>query len=549
MSNQDVRQPANRKPQGKVKDLPGCIKYILLLFLILLLLAEIYAGEFRRFPDWSGIIWAILLIKLLLIAILLWLIKVQKDLKCLITSPDNGDCVAEGTDPVAGTHIITIKGTAGGFGFGHYTLSISGPHPYSVTYPPGGGSVPVTNGVLGTINTTALDHGSYTVTLSVFPLGSGSATACSKTFTLLKVAVYITRVGGVNAVPNCFDETAELVSGMKVVSVGGSLHLDGAAYVFECTDRKIERYELRYARVSGPMGPEPMQPALDAAIPATWPAGNQLHTPLVYDATKYWPWTEVGEIPTNLINDWGTIHLGAPSPGGTDYPILSPTSWNSYAATGNPGGGRYSLLLIVQDTAAPTPHLYYDLQRTWIDNWPVVCKVLKFQKPDTDPGALPDTWKDLPACTDIMMSWKKLRIIGLAWDALIDKDWAPVAPNDNFDKYRLWYAKEFVPGSVDIVTSSTRVPNIVPILPGPLPTDADAGVLAEWDLTTLDAGIPPATVGKCDNPVGFEHKLYQKCECTYTVNMQVDDKTVEEGASSTHHPQIPPIPIKIINDL
>src|SRR2546426_8687484 len=45
MSNQDVRQPAKEQPQRKVKDLPGCIKYILLLFLILLLLAEIYAGE------------------------------------------------------------------------------------------------------------------------------------------------------------------------------------------------------------------------------------------------------------------------------------------------------------------------------------------------------------------------------------------------------------------------------------------------------------------------------------------------------------------------
>jgi hypothetical protein len=536
-----------------VKDLPGCIKYILLFFLILLLLAEIYAGEFRRFPDWSRTVWAILLIKLLLIAILIWLIKVQKSLKCQITSPAAGECVAEGIDTVAGTHVITVKGTAGGAVFGHYTLSISGPHPYSVAYPPGGGSVPVTNGELGKINTTALDHGAYTITLTVFPSGAGSTKTCTVNFTLLKVAVYITRIAGLNATPNCFDEAAELVSGMHVVSVGGSLHLDGSAYVFECLDRKIERYELRYARVPGPAGPEPLQPALDAPVPATWPAGNQLHTPLVYDATKYWPWTEVGEIPTNLINDWGTLHLGAPSPGGTDYPILAPTSWNSMTATGFPGGGRYSVLLIVQDTATPTPHLYYDLQRVWIDNWPVVCKVLKFQKPDTRDGALPDTWVDLPACTDILMSWKKLRVIGLAWDALIDKDWGPTAPNDNFDKYRLWYAKEFVGGSVDILTSSTRVPNIVPILPGPLPTDADAGVLADWDLSSLDAGDSPAIppTSPCDAllPPGAEHKLYRKCECTYTLNMQVDDRTVEEGASSIHHPQIPPVPIKIINDL
>ncbi|HJZ69770.1 MAG TPA: hypothetical protein VKF81_16720, partial [Blastocatellia bacterium] len=56
-SRQDDKQPEGQRPPKRVKDLPGCIKYIILLFLILLLLAEIYSGEFRRFPDWGWFIW------------------------------------------------------------------------------------------------------------------------------------------------------------------------------------------------------------------------------------------------------------------------------------------------------------------------------------------------------------------------------------------------------------------------------------------------------------------------------------------------------------
>lgn len=551
-AGQSDRQPGGMQPPKRARDLPGCIKYVLLLFLVLLVLAEIYSGEFRKLGDGNWVAWLILLLKLLLIAVLLWLIKVQKDLKCQITSPATDECVAEEIDTVAGIQFITVKGTAGGSVFGHYTLSISGPYPYSVTYPPGGGAVPVNNGLLGEIDTTALDHGDYTITLTVFPVGAGSPKTCTVKFTLLKVAVYITRMAGVSALPSCFDETAELVSGMHVVSVGGGFHLDGSAYVFECSGRKIERYELRYTRVVAP-GPGPLQPATDAAIPADWPVGNQLHTPLVYDPSKYWPWTEVGEIPANLINDWGTIHVGAPSPGGTDYPILAPTSWNSYLATGSPGGGRYSVLLIVDDTAG---HRYYDLQRSWLDNWPVVCQIVKFQKPGTTPG----TWVDIPACTDILMSWKKLRIIGLAWDALIDKDYAATAPNDNFDQYGLSYEKEFVFTSDSIPIAATadhpllaatrRVPDTLTIVPGPLPTAADADLLVEWDLTTLDAGPSPS--GKCDAPLpaGSENKLYRSCACTYTLSLGVSDKTVTEsvGDYNLHHPGTS-LPIKIINDL
>lgn len=556
MSTNDASQRARENPNRQVRDLPGCIKYILLVFLILLLLAEIYAGEFRRFPDLTPLIWIVVLIKLILIALLIWLIKVQRTLNCKITAPAADECATEEIDTVQGIQFIRVKGTASGTVFGHYTLGISGPYPYTVIYPAGNGTVPVNNGELGKIDTTALDNGDYTITLTVFPIGAGAPHVCTVKFTLLKIAVYITRAAGVPAVPNWFEQDAEFVSGMHIVSIGGSIHLDGAAYVYTCADRKIERYEIRYARVAFP-GPGPSQPGFDAAVPADWPAGNLVHAPLVYDPSKYWPWTKVGPAPMNLINDWITQHFGAPSPGGTDYPCLAPTSWNSFGVIPDPAhrGGRYSLLLIVTDTQA---HRYYDMQRIWLDNWPVRCKILKFQRPDTTPGAPPNSWVDLPTCTDILMSWKKLRIIGLAWDALIDSAWPATAPNDNFDNYGLSYEKQFSPTPADAIpiaptpdhpalAANRRVPDTLTPLPGPMAEDVNADLLVEWDLVTLDAGPLPAG-DSCETAPDVGNKLYRKCACTYTLSLGVNDKTVEEGASFTHHPSTNK-PIKIINDL
>jgi len=475
----------------------------------------------------------------------LFCIRVCPPLQCAITDPTG--CTKEEPDPVAGVMRVRVHGTAAGANFGHYTLQIQsdGDPPIAgiVSYPGGGatGTSQVVAGELGRIDTTSLSDGAYTITLTVFPAGPGANCVKTTTFNLLKVAVYITRIAGVPAVPSCYDPNAELVSGMHIRSFGGSLEIDGAAYVFGCAAEKIARYEIRQARVAAP-GPGPGQPATDAAVPADWPPANQIHAPLVYDPTKYWPWTRVGPIPTNLLNDWGTKHVGAPSPGGTDYPILQPTSWDSRGATGNPGGGRYALLLIVEDTAA---HRYFDLQRIWVDNWPVLCQIVKFQKPGTPPG----TWDDLPTCTDILLSWKKLRIVGLAWDALIDSAWPTTGPNDNFDRYGLSYVKQFVAVSdpIPVASPTTRVPNFL----SPTPTVADAAVLAEWDLTTLDAGAKPAGA-TCSSPIPApnQNRLYRKCSCTYSLTLGVSDTTVTQTVSDygLHHPSTT-IPIKIVNDL
>src|SRR6187549_1869386 len=117
-SNPDSRQPDRRN----VRDIPGCIKYIILLFLLLLLFAEFYAGEFRGFPKISQLAWLIILFKLLLIILLIILIWVQRQLACEITRPTG--CAEEDLDPATGNPRITVEGTASGTVFGHYTLAL-----------------------------------------------------------------------------------------------------------------------------------------------------------------------------------------------------------------------------------------------------------------------------------------------------------------------------------------------------------------------------------------------------------------------------------------
>ena len=158
MAQQGARQPASERPPQRLRDVAGCIKYILLLLLVLLLVGEIAAGEFSREAGW--LVWLILVIKLVLIAGLVALIWVQRNLNCQITSPTG--CTEEEPDPAEGILYVRVMGTASGLVFGHYTLEIQkdGDPPIAgvAIYPGGGasGTAPVINGELGRINTTSL---------------------------------------------------------------------------------------------------------------------------------------------------------------------------------------------------------------------------------------------------------------------------------------------------------------------------------------------------------------------------------------------------------
>lgn len=530
------RQPQERtKGRRRIRDVPEWIKWILLV-LLLLLLGAVWTGPFNR-ADGRGLPWIILILILILIGLLLVLIRVQRDLKCALITPKG--CTEEQPDPVSGKMVVKVTGTATGIMFGSYELEVrkvtfASPIPNIVSYPGGGssGSVPVIGGELGRINTTSLMDGAYEVRLVVYPIGPGSPKSCTSLFHLLKAVVYIGRIDGLPALsmtpvpnnPNPFDPAAE-IGGAAPVSVGGGVSMEGSAYIYECEDRRIKQYEIRYARVTAP-GAEPAQPATGAPIPATWPVADRAVLFEYTNPDMYQPWTRVGIAPANLINTWKSMTIS-----GTTFYKLNGGTWNSGAA----GSGRFSLLLTAEDTAG---HRYHDIQHLWIDNKPITGQIVKFQWFDPQTG----TWRDIPPCTDLSMKrFGKIRIMGLAWDPLIDDSvpfWPPVKPNDNFDHYALHYAKQFAPW-VLLKTSTDRVPVLpaaVPaVLPMPTPTAADAGELAVWDLTMLAA-----------LPVGDPNRLGPGESCTYILQLYVTDTTV---VGVGHHETWHQVPVKVVNDL
>lgn len=541
METKDVRQiAAVEKPRTRKRDIPECIKFILLALLLLLLAAEIESGEFKRLPEAGCLTWLIIIVKLILIGGLIGLIRVQRALKCEIVSPKG--CTEEEPDPVQGCLFVRVNGTAAGAAFGGYTLEVrkgSITYPGIVLYPGGGtsGSAPVINGELGRINTTLLTDAAYEVVLTVYPSGAGSPKTCTTTFDLFKALVYMNRVAGVPALSmapapgngNPFDAASELrldaPPSYPLKSVGGSLTITGAAYLYGCADRNIRKYEIRYAHVTAPGG-EPAQPPKDAPVPAVF-AGVIPPLPLEYPGADYYqPWTRLGMAPVNLINSWKTMTIGA-----TTYYKLNPASWNSAAA----GSGRYSLLLAAEDTAG---HRYFDIQHVWLDNKSIKGRIVKFQK-----KAKNGAWEDIPACTDLRLSFGAIRLMGLAWDPLIDEAWWPAsAPNDNFGYYNLQFWKQFS-GIASPLTGDigARVPALPPMPPVSTPVDADAGELAQWDLTQLDADASPPT------PVNPSNKLHHHESCTFILQLFVTDTTVvNEGTTHYVYHQAP---VKIINDL
>jgi hypothetical protein len=504
-------------------DIPLLIKLLLLLLLIVLLFAEFFSGEYDERGGWQ---WLILILKIVLIIVLLFLIWVQRWLKCEITTPTG--CVKEELDTTAGAVFVRVKGTASGAVFGSYTVEIrqdgGAAIPGVVSYPGGGasGGVPVVNGELARINTAALSDGAYVVTLTVHPAGFGSAKSCSVTFNLLKVFVVMTQVGKVPVIsmspvpdnPNPFDEMSELHKDFapgpafdhQLVSVGGSISIDGSAYVFGCDDRKLKTYEIRQARVTAPGGEHP-QPGTLAPIPGTWPVANRFQFLDYVTPDHYLPWTRVGPAPRNLINSWGTITFF-----GTTYYVLTEGKWASWSVP----SGRYSLLLTATDNVpGPTgPFMYHDVQHVWLDNEPVYALITGIQ------GVAP--------CADLQLSQfaaAGMIIEGYAWDRLIDDMFPDTAPNDNFDRYELTLVKQGG-GTHNIGSFPNRV--IAPFRKtGPPPTSGEADALANFDIVSvIDAGS-----GSSDPAV----EIARGTGCAYYLTLNVWDKTRVNDDSGTHH--------------
>ena len=541
MTREDVERIAVTKPRMWDRDRPGCVKYILLILLLLLLAAEIGTGQYATLGEKGWIIaqrgwlvWLILLIKLLLIALLIALIRLQRDLKCELSAPTG--CTAEEPDPVEGRLIAWVRGTASGGAFGSYILEVrkvgyTVPIADVVSYPGGGasGTTPVVNGVLGQVNTTGLMDDAYQITLTVHRAWGGTPKTCSTVFNLLKAIVGISRVGEIPVISQTphpdnlhwFDEGAELQKGSATVSVGGQLKINGAAYVYECPGRKIARYEIRYAQLA-PSGPVPVQPATDAPIPATWPASQQI-VELVYSTSDhYLGWTRIGPAPRELTNTWTTFDIGA-----STYHKLAPFSWDSGGVN-----GRFSLLLIVEDTTAG-PHRYYDIQHVWIDNRHITGKITGVV------GVDPCEVFHLKNFVGSSIS-----IQGLAWDPLIDEAFDhDLVPNDNFGGFTMAMYKQGVGAPYQIAGSTSRVPAAKVGPPG-FPTEAHAGTLATFDIAAaLDADNPTPPPG-----VPAALKIPRGEGCAYYFELYVWDDTRLNNDGSRHHTWYR-WPLCVVNDI
>lgn len=569
------QRPQPERPVKRVQDLPGCIKYILLLFLILLLLAEIYAGEFARINERGAwIIWLILLIKLILIIGLIILIWVQKNLKCQIDEPIY--CATPIYDAVLDKWLIIVRGTASGAVFGGYTLSVQQlgvDVGMPVIYPGGGssGTAPVVNNELGRLDIAGFDAELYTVKLTVYPAGAGSARTCERDFQIQQKTVWIHHIGGVEAhaigqhpdAPSAPPEVLKLVklnpaSSEPEASLASGITVLGGADVKGC-GREMTEYVLQHREV-----PHPHNPWRQEDTTGIW---TNILSPLPYgDAThprtysSFWSLTNPNYVRDGVLTriwvlrDIVQAFLPPPAPP-IEAPrnVTDPSAWDTSALN-----GRFTVRLVVTHQPEvgppdPGPPQFFDAATVWLDNRPIDGKITSLGISTGDP---------LGACEELLLSqfitpalftsppspgpFSKVdaTINGRAWDPLIlDSYPNNLRPNDNFGSYRLQFKKNGDPTWKPIATSTTRVPSALQATPlDPLPLDT--GVLTNWDIVAaLDAGPNPGDGTPPDYP-----KIYRGERCAYLIELYVHD-TTRIGDSGTPHQVWDLWPFCIMNDL
>lgn len=581
------KEPATtqEKPTKPNYDLPARIKYILLVLLILLLLAEIWSGEFTKLRDGATISWLILSIKLLLIWLLIWLIRVQRRLICKITSPTG--CTEEVINHDIGGLSVEVIGSAKGATFSHYTLEwrqVEGQDCQDnsdwssdgVVYPGGGGTggSPVTNGTLGWINTTTWNPGSYEIRVCVYSYISGAQhKCCCIQFDLFKKLVWIERVAinpgaPVLTPPGPFDPDAPIVNGNPdgiVVPVGGCVTIEGSAWVGECNNRKIKCFDLRFAAGFLP-GPE--QPGFNPGAYTT----SLLTGPVCYtppdESGKRAPWNMVigRELTTKLVKTQIDLF-------GTPVDVWKLKDYCFDSASKLPEcpdvhhhchSGKYTLLLEVEDTLG---NMTYDTQHVWFDNKPIHVHF-------TGIGGLEKCSdmalsKFLPAGAPCTSSWPA-DLMGIVYDEYIDEA-DTTYPSDNFDYYRLYITKQGgptyqVPITPDLINFSDpshpklgrervgdpgkrceeSISGCSPVVT--YPTDPVSDILTKLDLRIFDEVCVGSTASPYTPPPGFA--LKRNTCCGYSFQIYARDKTWSDGWSGGyHHHWSPPWAVCICNDL
>ncbi len=94
--------------------------------------------------------------------------------------------------------------------------------------------------------------------------------------------------------------------------------------------------------------------------------------------------------------------------------------------------------------------------------------------------------------------------------------------------------------TLDVLTRVPALPATPPVI---VPTDAEAGELAVWDITDLDGGTAPDPYVPAPDPL-----IYSGESCTYTIRLYVKDNSI---VSHDHdgHEAWDFESVKIINDL
>jgi hypothetical protein len=531
-----------------------------------------------------------------------------RPLRCDLTAPTG--CAEEELGLIPGGVGLQIEGTAAGASFSHYTLEWrkavgsldsqscnddTGWRSTGVSYPGGGasGTSPVGAGVLGWVNTTVWQAGTYQIRVCVYSAApSAPRVCCCHQFALFKKLVWIERVGAppVQTPPGPFVSNAPIVSGNPggiVVPVGCCVTVKGSAFVGDCDSRKIKCFDLRFGVgfLPGPndLGFSPAAFTGSLLVP-TGPVCYPDPDPAIEDAKRApWNWV-VGRALTTRLVDSIDIDLG----GGTvvhDVWKLQDFCFDSASllpvgvmdATGCPDphhrcrSGQYTLLLDVTDTLG---NHYYDTQQVWFDNKPMV----------SDEHVVFAGLEGLPACSDLslrsfvpqgapcMNPWA-IGLLGIAYDEYIDETDATY-PSDNFDYYSLAITRQGGPTYQVPITLSLAPPMFGPDpfkgtqrvgdpgtrcepLPSPPPLGCpppppippqQSNLLSRLDLRIFDATCAAALLPPFSPPAGFALRRGE-C-CGYTFQLYAQDKTwSDSGPGVCHHAWSLPWAVCICNDI
>jgi hypothetical protein len=464
-------------------------------------------------------------------------------------------CVTEQPNIALSTIGVVIDGTAAGIGFSHYILEWWQPlSPWSATnfdyppIPPGGGTqgnIPVVAGELAFLDTSSMNEGLTSIRMTVYATDGTSKLCGPIEFYLFEEDVLITGVDSYFSLnTNPYDPAAEFIetvpalctrpTGVFEVSFGGSLSVEGGAWVGGCVGKETRSYSLDYQLgfVTNP---------LTGVWTNFW---NVIYNPLDPNQTS--------NMNQRRDNSELTAYWGPYKPCGfcsTD-PVgeLYPSSW---ASTINPPcglSGLYTLRLTVVDAAA-TP--YYDTQRIWIDNkWP--CAAIQIT---AVPPCAVINLSEFATPPDCSVPWQ-LPLVGIAYDEYIDYTLPFTRPNDNFDYYWVKVQKQggswvqipiLGPGG-SCFYGTSRVGDPVkrcisgPCDPAHLDPSAVFGLLANFDLRAID----PLCSSQVSYPVPPDFLLPRGQCCDYIFWLWVQDRTITTGGP--HWAQAL-WPVRICNDL